>query len=80
MKTGMKSRLGLGFMAALAALSISQANTNVDNNRDVIFNGHFSRGGNHGTPWYFTTNPNRKRKVNKLRLSHNAKLKRRRAA
>jgi len=79
MKTGMKSKLGLGFIAAVAALSMSQATTNVDNNRDVILNGNFSRGGYNGTPWYFTTNPNRKRKVNKLRLSHNAKLKRRKS-
>jgi hypothetical protein len=80
MKTGMKSRLGLGFMAALAALTMTQPLTAGTNNRDVIFNSSLSGGVNRGSLWYFTRNPNRKRKVNKLRLSHNAKLKRRRAA
>lgn len=55
--------------------------TEIYNNRDTAFNGFGgSYSGSMGKPWYFTTNPNRKRKQNKLRLSHNAKLKRRKSA
>lgn len=77
MKVGMKSRLGLGFMAAIASLA-GYGKQKPESGKEPL--------GAYGMPGgYAITSPifmggvqQKNKKSNRKRLSHNAKLKRRR--
>ncbi|MCX3266557.1 hypothetical protein [Pedobacter agri] len=76
MKFGFKNMLGLGFMAALMGLSgKSQATENINAKVDEVTH-NFNK---FASPMW-AGKSQRKGKSNRKRLSHNAKLKRRRAA
>lgn len=75
MKFGMKRMLGLGFLATLAGMATTSKQTaKTETAGDIGKPGII-----YGSPIY-NGKSQRNAKINKLRCSHNAKLKRRRVA